>query len=195
MIRCCIRKIYNCFTLICDKIRGVDFFVEVLQNEENHSRYSATPASRFTAFRDYFSKLDVSQSSIIDIGCGKGRMLEYWSKYRFKNVDGVEYSAQLCRICEKNMEVLRLPCTVYNEDASMFSRYIDYDFFYMFNPIRGELFERVIEKIEESVHIKPRKVRIIYCNPWEESVLLAKGWVCERKYECNVNIYSNNMNT
>ena len=43
----------------------------------------------------------------MDLGCGKGRVLMLAVEYGFARVTGVDYSASLCEIARRNLDVLR----------------------------------------------------------------------------------------
>ena len=47
------------------------------------------------------------KDAIIDIGCGKGRMLYFFSQFPFKYVDGLEYSRELVAAAEGNIAIMR----------------------------------------------------------------------------------------
>lgn len=47
------------------------------------------------------------KDAIIDVGCGKGRMLYFFAQFPFRLVDGLEYSGELVAIAQNNFAILR----------------------------------------------------------------------------------------
>lgn len=71
---------------IPDKLKGVDYAREVVWDDsliDEHSRYSRSTQKLKRAVNEYLKGKDISNDSIIDIGCGKGYMLSYFAKHKF----------------------------------------------------------------------------------------------------------------
>ena len=114
-------------------------------------------------------------------------MMEFLSKVKGKNgsmltkVNGVDFSKELCNIADDNMKKLGIRSKAYHSDASTFNMYHNYTYFYMFNPVKGVTLKRTIKKnIDNTPVTKRNKIRIIYCNPWSEEILLGQGFIVDK---------------
>lgn len=166
-----------------DMMRGTDFsFIDKSVERDGRSPYYATPwASLFHLSR--YIKRNLSDGmghSILDIGCGKGFMLYYFSRKSFSKVSGIEYEKHLKAIAGKNLRKLcrekeSIP-SVYKGDAVYFRNYHEYDVFYLYNPFDRITLERVITRIMASMKDHPRTLYLFYCNPLYEDLLPDYGW-------------------
>ncbi len=117
----------------------------------------------------------------MDLGSGKGRVVyQAARRYPFKRVIGVELSEALNAIARENVDRnrQRLKC----KDVDLVTcDVIDYDLpddvsvVYLNNPVTGDVFHAVVEKLIESVDAHPRRLRLIYFNCSEEPRLLQSG--------------------
>jgi precorrin-6B methylase 2 len=106
----------------------------------------------------------------VDFGSGKGRVVYHAARYPFKRVIGVEISPQLNRIAELNIERRRakLNCRqieLITADMTEFNVPDTMTVAYMYIPVTGGLFRRVIENIVASLDRRPRSLRLIYVYP------------------------------
>lgn len=108
---------------------------------------------------------------VLDIGCGKGFVLLFFSRFCFDQVSGIEYDRELCRMAVKNLRKGPKKIKIYHDDAVVFSGYEDYDTFYLYNPFEGEILEQCMDRILSSLERHPRKLTVIYCNPVYEEIL------------------------
>ena len=174
---------------IPDKLKGVDYAREVVWDDsliDEHSRYSRSTQKLKRAVNEYLKGKDISNDSIIDIGCGKGYMLSYFAKHKFgggnfKQVAGIDFSQQLCNIAKRNMKKENIECSIICHDAATYGGYSEYSYFYMFNPMKGELLRNTVKQIAMSVKANPRSIHIIYCNPWSSDILIDEGFKIEEK--------------
>lgn len=157
--------------------RKIDFSIpgETYRNQavEGYVRYQATVFINHKMMKT----LSISkEDSILDIGCGKGKMVFYFSRMGFGRSDGIEYSKELTACAKKNLKLLRIKSDVINIDATKFSGYENYNYFYFYNPFDRETMQCVLEKIQDSYIHKPRKMVIIYCNPLYHTELVKIGF-------------------
>lgn len=169
-----------CLWVILDRLRGVDF----VKNEGNEKIgikreqgcvYQAT--RDISCVKQILQKFDIKQNdSILDMGCGKGYMLKFFSTYPFGKVDGVELSERLCNIARHNIKKMKMnKCTVYHADASEFTQYDEYTFIYTFDSFPYYVMEKVMENIKMSLQRKNRKIILIYKSPVCHEIIMNSG--------------------
>ena len=124
----------------------------------------------------------VSNSTLIDFGCGRGRVLLMASEYGFKQAIGVEFSPQLCReaatITEAYLQARERRSTdilVVNADAADYPIPPQANVFYCF-AFDGHLLDLVARNIVESHKSVTRPIWLIYCKALHQEVLLRKGF-------------------
>lgn len=173
-------SIKYCFWVIWDWIMGVDFVknegYEKIDIERGQGRvYQATRDTSY--LKKILKSLDITdKDSMLDMGCGKGYMLKFFSKYPFYKVDGVELSMRLCSIANHNIEKARLKkCTVYHENALEFTKYDDYTYLYIFDAFPASVMEKVMENIKISLERKSRKMTLIYKSPTCHDIIMNSG--------------------
>ena len=129
-----------------------------------------------------FGQLTVPKDSIlVDLGCGKGRVLLIASEFGFRELRGVEFSPELCKIAIKN-------CSIYKEKTKssagfriLESDVVNYDarddetFFFMFNPFDAIVLKQVLDKIAASLLARQRRIWIIYRNPVHNDIVEEHG--------------------
>lgn len=111
--------------------------------------------------------------SIVDFGCGKGGALISFSSFPFAKVSGVEIKPELVKIAQRNLDILkirRIGMTVC--DATEFTDYKEYNYFYFANPFPANILFQVIRNIESSLVEKPRKITLIYYYPMSHDEIL-----------------------
>ena len=114
--------------------------------------------------------------SILDIGCGKGKMVFFFHKLGFGKSDGIDFSKKLVDCARYNMKILKTECSIINADAIDFCGYANYNYFYLGNPFGKQTMHLVMDKIEESFRKKPRKITIIYYNPLCHEEIVESGF-------------------
>ncbi len=96
---------------------------------------------------------------LIDLGCGKGRVLIIAHRLGFCPVTGVEFSPELVAIARRNLQICGIPGQVLCQDAA------DVDFpkdcvIFMYNPFDSEAMTHVAQKIRESA----AHIYVVYVN-------------------------------
>ncbi|MBM3666411.1 MAG: class I SAM-dependent methyltransferase [Actinobacteria bacterium] len=102
----------------------------------------------------------------LDLGSGKGRVLDQAARYPFGRVIGVEISKRLCEIAERNIERGRRryragAVEVVRADMTAYEIPDDISHIYMYNPVTGSMFDAVVENIVASLDRRPRPLRLI----------------------------------
>jgi SAM-dependent methyltransferase len=117
------------------------------------------------------SGIDFTRFSFIDVGCGKGRVLLAAAHFPFRQVIGVEFGLELCKIAEENIRKYHHPdqvcfaLTVHWADASTYEWPEDDLFLFMYNPFDVPVMEPVLANLRKSLIRSPRKMIVLYLNP------------------------------
>jgi len=111
---------------------------------------------------------------LVDIGCGKGKVLCVWNKMLPKaTIIGIDYSSHLLNICKENLSKIsasnvELICA----DAANFK--LDNNFevylYYLYNPFDTKILDQFLKNIIHS------RAVIIYNNPVHKATLLDNGF-------------------
>lgn len=139
------------------------------------------PAS-YDLLEDIFEKIEISNyNHLLDIGCGKGRVLCVAAHWGVKKVSGIDFSKEFCAAATKNLLITQeklenLQFKIYNNDAFYFEIAQDVDCIFMFNPFDDLIMSGVIENIETSLEENPRKMTIVYFNPMQKHLFLQEGY-------------------
>ncbi|MFZ0922714.1 MAG: class I SAM-dependent methyltransferase, partial [Candidatus Acidiferrales bacterium] len=146
-------------------------------NRREHIYYQAAP------YRRVFRILDAlrlgASDTVVDLGCGKGRVTCCASLYPICEVVGVEDVPELCAIAEKNLMRLRGKCTqarILHGRAEEFE-YTKGTVIYMFHPFGPNTLAAVLSQLDKGLRTNPRSVRIVYVNPVHEYVLKEAKWL------------------
>ncbi len=156
-----------------DKLSGYDFLSTISPKEigldpDKFSRCSPSASKYLFKLLDTLSI--TNKDTILDIGCGKGSVLNLLINYEFRKISGIEISRELSEICSKNMIKKKdIRIKVINKDARKFDSYDEYNYFYMYNPCSAEILTPIIRKIKESAS---NNKTIIYNFPKYEEVLI-----------------------
>ncbi len=159
--------------------RGLYGFAPGDWSHEEHIYYGTVP------FRGIFRILDFldlkNTDVVVDLGCGKGRVLCCAAMYSVQQVIGVDDTRDLCDVALNNLRRLsrkRAPAAVIHGKAEQF----DYSLgtvFYLFHPFGPNTLRSVISRMSIGLRQIPRLARLAYVNPRHDSVLKDTG-VLER---------------
>ncbi len=175
-----ISKIKNRILIYSEKLRGFDFSVVI---EPDKLGYDSSLVHRSSPsggkhLLGVLSLLECNNQSIIDIGCGKGSAMKSMIELPFEQIHGIEISTTVADIASKNFRKIGdTRCKIYNIDATQFSEYEKYDFFYFYNPFPELIMNMVIKKIIDSLTIYKRNLTVIYNNPINHDVLIKNNFI------------------
>lgn len=129
-----------------------------------------------TAFRKFSNEM-----SLIDLGCGKGRVMVAAAHYGFIHIKGIDFAKELCEQAEINMELTekRFPeikWKVIYADILNYEIQKDDSVFFMFNPFEKGMLEKFLQKTERSVGAAPRTIYFLYASPLHLDVLMRYGY-------------------
>lgn len=111
-------------SLLWEKPRGIDFSMRQksrgIKTKGNHG-YALTQKR---AFDNIMNRLSITEDdNFIDIGCGKGGVLQYASNYPFERIAGIEIEDNLYNIAVRNFQRLRMPqIEIFHDNAVTFDR-------------------------------------------------------------------------
>ena len=155
-IRYLIRTIkYREFSLSFDKSSLYEEYSDSVE-------YVPTP---YYFLKQSLKYLNHSRGSIIDIGCGSGRVLRYFQKY-IKNNNTYEFIG-----IDLNTKVLDLgrkfddEIKYINNDATLYKFPQDTILIYLFNPFGQSSMSNFIDNLVSQKNKFKNKVRIIYVSP------------------------------
>ena len=170
-----IEKVVYHSMLLLDSMRGLDFYRIVEYQIDDGCDYECTHLRMHRILRRICREVK-PEDSILDVGCGKGRMLCFFSNYGFHQVDGIEYNREIAAIARKNMEKLKLSPHIFCMNACDFTQWENYTWFYFYNPLSERAMELCLKKMLQSVKIRPRTLHVIYTNPVCHQKLLELGF-------------------
>jgi hypothetical protein len=120
-------------------------------------------------------------TSIVDLGCGKGRALVVSAYFGFRDITGIDLAKELCDEAYMNMKKTqaKIPALVWRV---IHANILDYEIrpadsvFFLFNPFDEETLISFLEKLERSCRLFPRKTFFIYASPVHASRLVDRGF-------------------
>jgi len=121
------------------------------------------------------------QSSLLDVGCGRGRVLAMGAVYGFKDMIGIDFSKELCNRAEEvcNGVAARHPGTniqIVCTDARDFDVPERVGVIFLFNPFDDTVMEPFIAKVQESLQRRRRPIKVLYANPQFKQLWLDAGF-------------------
>ena len=129
---------------------------------------------------DHLQTIEANQS-ILDFGCGKGRVLTVAAYYGFSKITGVEFAKELCDVARKNIIPVqqKFPQKIFNViHANAVDHKIENDtnMFFFFNPFDEVVMLAVAKNILQSLKENPREVYVVYLNPVHKEIFLSAGF-------------------
>lgn len=110
-----------------------------------------------------------NESTLVDYGCGKGRVIIMGVEAGFRRAMGVEFDPELARCAEENLRNYRDPrggaASVHHGDATAFGIPSGPVVCFLFNPFGGPVLEAVADNIRRSFAQDPRPMYVAYQTP------------------------------
>lgn len=134
-------------------------------NKQHGERYQPSPVY---SLRRLLRRLDIHYPdfSFVDFGSGKGRTLLIAGELPFKQVIGVEFSADLHVQAQRNIARYRRrragAVVPVHADATEFALPHDDLVLYFFNPFNAPVLGQVLDNLVASLQARPRRVILIY---------------------------------
>lgn len=160
-----------------EKIHGIDFVITESMPEEGHSSYEQSSLYSRRLIRKYLEGKITKSDAIIDVGCGKGKMLYFFSKLPFGKVRGLEYSQEIVQTARSNIRRLcaRKAVEIIQGDAVTYQDYDEFNYVYLFNPFKEIIMKPFLANLKASVRRNPRTIHIIYNNPVCHDLFIKEG--------------------
>lgn len=140
-------------------------------------------------------KTEFSESTFVDIGSGKGRMLLLASHLPFRKIIGVEFHPKLHEIAQRNIRRYGSPLQrchdieVHCADATRFTLPDGKLVLYLYNPFGAEMVTKFLENLWESLCKQPREVWIIYHSPVNCALMMECGFLEQVKTEEDLMVF------
>ena len=121
-------------------------------------------------------------TTLLDVGCGKGRLLAMGAAYGFTHIIGIDFSKKMCDAAEKvcrNMKAKYpdVSIDIENADARHYSIPETVGVIFLFNPFDAVVMDEFIHKVSESLSRKNRPLKILYANPQCKQQWLDAGFI------------------
>ncbi|MFM2359786.1 MAG: hypothetical protein RLY16_1779 [Bacteroidota bacterium] len=145
------------------------------------------PAS-YHLLEDSFKRIPATEKKhLLDIGCGRGRIVCVALYHQFKQVTGIDFSANLCKAANQNLQrvqqkLLSPSAEIICADATNYVIPDNVTTITLFNPFDEFVLRKVAAQIEASYQRMPRKIFIIYINPLHRKIFEKSGWTEEHYY-------------
>ncbi len=187
-------NIWMAFFMVIDNIRGsikygANTLIPVELKNLTITSGDVKKASRYEAVSFYmleqlfiaFRKIR-GETSIIDLGCGKGRMMMVAAHYGFVNITGIDFAKEVCEQAVANMKIKEkefpeIKWKVINQNVEDYTIRPEDSVFFMFNPFKTQVLKNFLKKLEVSCKQVPRTTYFIYASPQHQQELLDNGYV------------------
>ena len=152
---------------------------------EQSAEYSATSYTMFKRIMKYVN-ITPGQDVFLDYGSGKGRVVILAALRSFRKVIGVEVAGELNAVARQHLQQVRkkLRCTEVEICTCNAADYVvpnEVTVIHMYNPFIGEILNRVVERIHQSLLARPRKITLIYTHPrYFDPIAEQLSWVHKR---------------
>lgn len=112
------------------------------------------------------------KNTLLDYGCGKGRVGFFLSYQTRCSSIGIEYDPRIFQVAEENQRtaVSGGRVQVQMQDARVFTVPEEVDRCFFFNPFSVELLRGVMKRILESWYEAPREILLFFYYPSEEYI-------------------------
>jgi SAM-dependent methyltransferase len=132
--------------------------------------------------------LSLEDFVFIDYGSGKGRALLLASEFPFKKVIGLEFSPELHRIAERNIQNWTSPRQRCKFVSSICIDFLDFVIpedpavLFFFDPCSEKMFSRVLEKIGICLQDRRSELCLVYVAPSRKVHLLESALFLEKVF-------------
>ena len=139
-------------------------------DEHNHP-YEPTPYAVLDRLAE--SGYITAGNTLVDYGCGKGRVGFFLHDAVGCNIIGVEHDEQILQQAKENLASVKLESgiSLLLKKAEEFDC-CEADCFYFFNPFTADILHAVLYRIAESYYASPRLMRLFFYYPHDDYLRL-----------------------
>jgi len=163
--------------------RGYDTFLRVDTGgivKTNVADGCHAASADYTTVNAMLARLDLRPDDVlVDIGCGKGRVVCLAARLRVKRVIGIDLGPEVVRTAQDNIQRLRgarSPAEALVADAVTFD-YSDVTCAYFFNPFEHFVLDRVLAKIREDRAGAPFRCLFLHLSEVQRDVFAQHDWL------------------
>jgi len=172
---------------------GIDNLSGILSDEDRKHVGLYEPVNYYTATRlfEYLEAADL-KTTLLDVGCGKGRVLAMGAAYGFTDIIGIDFSRKLCSDAANAYKVIKnkypnTSITIECVDARYYCIPDTVGVIFLFNPFDVVFMDQLIKKVTESIGRKGRPLKILYANPqckqqWQDAGFIEIASFVKLKY-------------
>ncbi len=144
----------------------------------NHINYPYEPTPYTVLERLAGSEYIGKHNTLLDYGCGKGRVDFFMAYQTGCRSIGIDYDERLVRAAQKNKEkaVTGSRVQMIQANAVSFAVPREVDRCYFFNPFSVEVLQGVMGRICESYYVNPREIQLFFYYPSDEYI----AWLMTR---------------
>ena len=164
-----------------------NYFYDIFNNVETSKRvgkstklYTYYGPTYYSVIKESFQYIqNRNQLNLIDVGCGKGKVLFVALNFGFKSIIGIDIKKNLLVTCvkninknkklKKNKEFIKL----INIKAIKY-KISNENVFFLNHPFSEIILNKFLKKIILSFRKNKRKIYLIYVNPLEKNKILIK---------------------
>src|SRR5580692_2863524 len=112
--------------------------------------------------------LAYEKCTLVDFGCGKGRVLLVASEFPFRKIVGVEFAVPLAEVAKRNLVSYRSKTQKCRDISVLAMDAVDYELpdepevLYFYSPFPPAVMEQVFQKIERSLQQSPRELLVLF---------------------------------
>jgi SAM-dependent methyltransferase len=152
---------------------GLDNLSDIVSKEDRLHVSTYEPVNYYTAGW-LLDQLKTTDTTFLDVGCGRGRVLVMAAAYGFKNIIGIDFSQ---RLCDQAASVCKdLPVTITCADARIYEIPDTVGVIFLFNPFDAAIMSEFILRVSESLSRKKRPLTVLYANPQCKDLWLEAGF-------------------
>jgi len=139
-------------------------------DEHNHP-YEPTPYAVLERLAD--SGYITAENTLVDYGCGKGRVGFFMREAVGFKVIGIEHDEHIWSRAKENLSNAKNGCEIsfILKKAEEFDC-SDADSFYFFNPFTADILHSVLHRIADSYYALPRRMRMFFYYPHDDYLRL-----------------------
>ena len=154
-----------------DKLLGIKTTGRDDTNSDEY-RYPYEPTPYCVLERLADSDLIGKDDTVLDYGCGKGRVGFFLSHQTGAKAIGIEYDERIYRLAEENAQTAANPSQVsfVSARAEEYDVSEDVNTCYFFNPFSVEILREVMAKILDSYYEQPREILLFFYYPSDEYI-------------------------